>query len=107
MPKRSASSQAKKQAYAKRLPPAPAVVGQPRFWFAISVLALSILLVYGPGLDAPFIFDDSIAIAKNDSIHSLWPLVGTAEPPGPLRPPRENPMSGRPLVNLTLAFNYA
>jgi tetratricopeptide (TPR) repeat protein len=70
-------------------------------------LALSIAAVYGPSVDVPFIFDDSGAIEKNASITSVWPLLGTTEHPGPLNPPRDNAVSGRPLVNLTFAINHA
>jgi tetratricopeptide (TPR) repeat protein len=75
-------------------------------WFAFIVLAVAICLVYGSTIDAPFIFDDLISIEQNPSIVRLWPLWGDVEHPGPLRPPVENPMSARPLVNLSLALNY-
>ena len=61
---------------------------------------------YGRALDAPFILDDESAIVKNPSIISLWPLVGTAEQPGPFRPPPNLPTVARPLVNLSFAVNY-
>src|SRR5262249_44382073 len=60
---------------------------------------------YLPAINVPFIFDDTIAIVQNDSINSLWPLIGLAKP-GPLNPPPEHPTSGRPLVNLSFAINY-
>ncbi len=80
--------------------------GRPSTWAAAAVLALFIGVVYGPAADAPFIFDDAIAIVRNSSIVSLWPLVGTAEHPGPLKTPLDNPVSARPLVNLSFAMNY-
>jgi protein O-mannosyl-transferase len=76
-------------------------------WWAAASLAITIGVVYAPAASVPFIFDDDGAIVKNTSIRSLWPLVGTADYRGPLNPPRDNAVSGRPLVNLTLAINYA
>ena len=70
------------------------------------MLAISIGLVYGRALNTPFIFDDNGAIVSNSSITAIWPLVGTAQRPGPLNPPTDLPTSGRPLVNLSLALNY-
>lgn len=51
---------------------------------------------FGPGL--PFIWDDDIAITTNQSIHDITES---------LNPPIETPVSGRPIVNLSLALNYA
>lgn len=79
----------------------------PPLWVAVILLASAIGIVYGPAVSVPFIFDDVDAIVKNNSINSLWPLVGTAEHLGPLNPPRDNAASGRPLVNLSFAINYA
>lgn len=75
-------------------------------WLALGLVAAAVWLVYGRALDAPFIFDDSISVLHNPTIRSLWPLVGDAAQRGPLRPPTENPMSARPLVNFSLAVNY-
>jgi tetratricopeptide (TPR) repeat protein len=72
---------------------------------AVVVLAGAVWAVYGRALDVPFIFDDRGSIVENSSIRTLWPLLGSAEHPGPLRPPAPYPMAGRPLVNLTLAFD--
>jgi tetratricopeptide (TPR) repeat protein len=74
-------------------------------WAAGAVLALLIGIVYGPAANTPFIVDDFPAIIQNESITSLWPLFGVAKP-GPLNPPAELPVSGRPVVNLAFALNY-
>ena len=76
-------------------------------WPIASFLLLGVViwLVYGRCLNDPFIFDDESTIANNPSIVRLWPLAGDAEQPGPLNPPNELPISGRPLVNLTLALD--
>jgi tetratricopeptide (TPR) repeat protein len=75
-------------------------------WLALVVLAAAVWIVYGRSLDAPFIFDDSLSVLQNRSIAALWPLVGDTEHPGPFNPLIENPMSARPLVNLSLAANF-
>src|SRR5689334_4510266 len=109
VPKRRAKSAPKTDSGKEGLDPrVPERSGQrPRAWAVATLLALSIAVVYGPSVDVPFIFDDSDAIQKNLSIKSLTPLFGTAEHPGPLNPPRDTPVSGRPAANLTLAVNYA
>ena len=76
-------------------------------WIAAAVIAVAVVAVYGGALDSPFIFDDYHGIVTNESIDSLWPLVGDATNPGPLNPPPFIPTSARPLVNLSLALNYA
>jgi tetratricopeptide (TPR) repeat protein len=73
---------------------------------AVVILGCVLGAVYGRALSAPFIYDDPTCIANNPSIVRLWPLVGDAEHPGPLNPPKDLPTSGRPLVNLSLALNY-
>lgn len=82
---------------AKSLPPT---------WATIALLAVSICAVYGPALRVPFIYDDNFSILANKSITKLWPLVGSAEDPGPLQPPPRIPTTRRPLVNLSFAVNY-
>jgi protein O-mannosyl-transferase len=75
-------------------------------WTAFILLALVIGVVYGRAARAPFVHDDNTSVLTNPSIVRLWPPFGTAERPGPLRPPRDAITSGRPLVNLSLALNY-
>src|SRR5262245_10615475 len=67
----------------------------------ILTLVLSGVCVYWNSLGGPFVWDDETAIVSNRTIQNVWPLSG------PLRPPRETPVAGRPLVNLTFAVNYA
>jgi protein O-mannosyl-transferase len=76
-------------------------------WFVAAFLGAVIGVIYGPAMRAPQIFDDYNGIISNESIFSLWPLVGDAERPGPLNPSKYLPTSARPLVNLSLALNYA
>jgi protein O-mannosyl-transferase len=58
--------------------------------------------VFWNSLRGPFLFDDVASIPGNATIRSLWP------PPGALAPPSHSEsVAGRPLVNLSLAINYA
>ena len=67
-----------------------------------ATLVLAALAVYWNSLGAPFVFDDIPAVERNATIRQVWP-------PGPaLNPPTDGSgVSGRPLVNLSLAVNYA
>ena len=78
----------------------------PPAWAVAAILAVAIGAVYGRALDAPFIFDDSWAITENESIRSLWPLIGTADHRGPLNAAPGLPAASRPLVNFSFALNY-
>ncbi|MBI4264428.1 MAG: tetratricopeptide repeat protein [Acidobacteria bacterium] len=69
-------------------------------WRAILIAATGVL-VYWSALPAPFLFDDQTSLLTNGSIRELWPLST------PLSPPRETPVAGRPIVNLSFAVNYA
>jgi Flp pilus assembly protein TadD len=60
------------------------------------------VLAYANSLSVPFHYDDSIGIVENSQIRRLWPITV------PLSPPSEGqPVSGRPVANLSLAVNYA
>ena len=61
------------------------------------------LLAYQNGFTGPFIFDDVLSITENPSIQHLWPIWQclTARHSGGLT------VEGRPLINLSLAINYA
>ena len=74
-----------------------------RIVLAGTVVVLAILAAYANSLAAPFVFDDPLAIVANPTIRKLWPLSDV------LLPPRGEGLSveGRPIVNLTLAVNYA
>lgn len=102
-----------KQAYQQRFPhdkqsrlPIHSTNDGPPAWLVSVVLIVAIAALYGPALNAPFIFDDVISIVNNESIRSLWPWSGSDERPGPLKPAKDLPTAGRPLVNLSFAINY-
>ncbi len=64
----------------------------------VLVLAAVALATYWNALRAPFVWDDDIAVTTNRSIHEMATSID---------PPIETPVAGRPLVNLSLAMNYA
>jgi Tfp pilus assembly protein PilF len=71
----------------------------------IFLLAAIILVAgaaaYHASLAGPLVFDDLGSIRDNATLRQLWP-------PGPvLAPPRGLTVSGRPVLNLSLAVNYA
>ena len=66
----------------------------------VLVLALATVLACAPAFTAPFVMDDVPAIADNLSIRGSAPFGSS------LAPPRDLAVSGRPLVNATLAANY-
>jgi hypothetical protein len=69
-------------------------------WLAAAIVAAG-LLAYSTSFGNPMIFDDVGAIAANLTIRDLGDLGRV------FSPPPESPLAGRPLVNLSLALNYA
>lgn len=66
-----------------------------------AVLVLAGLLTYANSLSGAFLLDDQATIVDNPQIRALWPLAGVLSPePG-------SSASGRPLVSLSFAINYA
>jgi protein O-mannosyl-transferase len=63
------------------------------------LIVAAVLAAYANSLAGPFVFDDLPAILDNPTIRSLG---GALSPP-----PGGYTVSGRPLVNLSLAVNYA
>lgn len=66
------------------------------------ILGLAALVAYRNSFEAPFVFDDHPSIQANPTIRRLWPLSGPLSPPG-----AGASVTGRPVVNLSLAVNYA
>ncbi len=68
-----------------------------------AVLVLATAAAYHDSFSGPFIFDDDSCISENPSIQHLG-AIGSV-----LSPPNDGgiTVSGRPVVNLTLAINYA
>lgn len=69
---------------------------------AVVLVAFAAAFVWGGGLSAPFVLDDTSSISENASIRGLWP-------PDWLHPPgaRGETVGGRPVLNLSLALNHA
>jgi len=61
------------------------------------------LLAYSNSFTGPFIFDDVLSITENPTIQHLWPIWQclSAKHSGGLT------VEGRPIINLSLAINYA
>src|SRR5579871_1913670 len=64
-----------------------------------SLIVLAAMAVYGNIFSAPFVFDDGLSITENPTIHHLWSAL--------VPPTTISGVMGRPLVNLSLAINYA
>ena len=71
-----------------------------RFWAPL-LIALAGFAAYANSFSGPYVFDDLGSIPENPTIRQLWPIGRV------LTPPPGQTVSGRPLVNLSLAINYA
>ncbi|MDB4912552.1 MAG: hypothetical protein JWM95_196 [Gemmatimonadetes bacterium] len=67
----------------------------------LAAIAAATVLAFSPALNAPFQFDDIASIVHNQTITRAWP------PGAALTPPPAITVSGRPVVNYSLALNYA
>src|SRR6476619_2353366 len=65
------------------------------------VIALVGVVTYWNSFNLPIVFDDRPAIQNNETIRDLSRLSTV------LSPPQNTPVAGRPVVNLSLAANYA
>jgi tetratricopeptide (TPR) repeat protein len=90
------------------LAPTPVIPATPlpqrgaRPWLAPAAIIGAGIAAYVTSFSGSFQFDDLPAIAENPTVRQLWPLSVPLSPPfGALT------VSGRPLLNLTLAINYA
>ncbi len=87
---------------------AVAVEGQARqrrdFRLAVwaGTVTAAVAAAYANSLFLPFFFDDLPAILENPTIYNLWNVAAVFSPPG-----GGYPVQGRPIVNLSLAINYA
>jgi tetratricopeptide (TPR) repeat protein len=71
-------------------------------WWPALAIVFAATIVYGGNVGAPFIFDDRGAIELNPAFQ-WWPDI----PRILAAMPSETAFSGRPLVTLTFALNYA
>lgn len=78
---------------------------KPLLWqvrVAVLVIVFGVFLSYANSISTPFVFDDLRGIVHNESIRKLWPLTDALSPPM-----MATGAGGRPIVNLSLAVNYA
>jgi hypothetical protein len=69
-------------------------------WIVVAILVATVL-AYLPAFSAPFVMDDVLGVTSNPSVQSVgWSLRV-------FNPPPNLPTSGRPVVNATLAANWA
>ena len=81
---------------------ATTAAGRPRLaWWAPVVLVVLGVAAYANTFGVPFLFDDLNSIVPNPNIKSLWPIWRAAWAPS------QTTLSGRPLVSLSLAMDYA
>ena len=73
-----------------------------RGWIAALGLVLVTLATYWNSLSVPFFFDDPIGILENPTIRKLADIGQVMSPPR-----NGSGVTGRPIVNLSLAINYA
>jgi tetratricopeptide (TPR) repeat protein len=81
-----------------RVAPGPTVHRSGRGWRVAIVICG--IIAFSSALVAPFVFDDIPAIDRNQSIRQLFSA-------SVFNPPRETPVAGRPVVNVSLAINHA
>jgi protein O-mannosyl-transferase len=69
--------------------------------YALAIVAIGIATFWN-SQSGTFLLDDFASIHENTSVRSLWPLTDALSPPN-----RGESVAGRPLVNLSVALNYA
>ena len=72
-----------------------------RVRLALAVLVLVVFMAYSNSFKGPFILDDAANILENRTIRSFWPVWDV------FSGPRGHALAGRPVINLSLAVNYA
>jgi tetratricopeptide (TPR) repeat protein len=82
---------------------APSLANSRRLTVAAAALVvLAAVAAYANSFAGTFAYDDQGAIVENQTIRRLWPLGPVLSPPH-----SGETVSGRPLLNLSLAINYA
>lgn len=79
------------------------VARRDRTGLAAVLIVFALIAVYANSLRAPFVFDDIPAIVENATIRDLGNLRLVLSPPAEIG----SSANSRPLVNLSLALNYA
>jgi len=68
------------------------------------IIILAVLAAYWNSFSGPFIFDDAVGITDNATIRHVW---HSWLPPHGMADDGARPVAGRPIVNISLAVNYA
>jgi tetratricopeptide (TPR) repeat protein len=68
-----------------------------------AIIVLAVILVYAGSLAGPFVFDDVPGILENPTLRQPADIVRVLTPPGD----EAGTVGGRPVLNLSLALNYA
>lgn len=71
--------------------------------WALPLVLLATIAAYLPSLRVPFYLDDGPSIVDNATIRQLWPPGAALHPPGN----SGETVSGRPVLNLSLAVSHA
>jgi Flp pilus assembly protein TadD len=79
----------------------PFTPSDPLALWAPYIILACVLAAYLSSFQGDFILDDHTSIVRNQTIRQVWPLSTL------LSPPKQTSVSGRPLLNLTFALNYA
>jgi protein O-mannosyl-transferase len=69
---------------------------------AAAIIVAAGIVVYLNSFTVPLLFEDADSIVENSTIKHLWPLWPMLSPPS-----AAGPVAGRPVVNISLAVNYA
>jgi tetratricopeptide (TPR) repeat protein len=82
--------------------PAKSPLARLQGWLACLAIVAAGCAAYCNSFDGPFIFDDDASILDNPTIKRLWPIGPVLAPPG-----GGWTVQCRPVVNLSLAINWA
>lgn len=86
----------------EELPPAAAPDRASRtIWLVAFGLLIAVAAIYANSWRDAFVFDDIPSIPDNPTLRHLWPLTGPLSPPA-----HGQTVTGRPVLNLSLAVNY-
>ena len=91
----------KRGARRRRAAPQPAPPAPLRRSWHPALILVAGLIAYSGSFRGPFIFDDAATVVQNPQIRDAGRLAAV------FSPPENTPVAGRPLVNLSLALNYA
>jgi tetratricopeptide (TPR) repeat protein len=75
---------------------------RPNLGWASAALVAAGAAAYANSLAGPFVCDDLQSIPDNPTIRHLWPILRLLHPPG-----GGTTVDGRPVLNVSLALNYA